>query len=318
MKWARRTTSARDRPSIAAGVIPPLLPTLVDRVPQGPHWLHEIKWDGYRIGVYLDKGKVKILTRNLHDWTVKFPTIVAAVAELDATDAIIDGEAFVADDKGLSHFSSLQRALGRGGRRQDIMLAVFDLLKIDGEDLRDRPLVDRRKALVNLLGKTPPNCIVLSDEISGGSDILAQVCQFGFEGIVSKLRISPYRSGRRQEWVKTKCVLSDEFIVIGYEPGNSYGGLGSVLLANVEDGNLVFAGGVGTGFNARTGPEVKRRLDAIQMDKPPIPGLKLKGAVWTRPEIVIDIEYRGWTEDHQLRHPSFKGIREDRSVDEFL
>ncbi|RUV46729.1 ATP-dependent DNA ligase, partial [Mesorhizobium sp. M5C.F.Ca.IN.020.14.1.1] len=132
---------------------------------------------------------------------------------------------------------------------------VFDLLKIDGKDLRDRPLVDRRKALVNLLGETPPNGIVLSDEINGGSDILAQVCQFGFEGIVSKLRSSPYRPGRRQEWVKTKCVLSDEFIVIGYEPGNSYGGLGSVLLANVEDGNLVFAGGCGTGFNARTGAD---------------------------------------------------------------
>ncbi|MER9893285.1 hypothetical protein NKJ40_14530 [Mesorhizobium sp. M0119] len=167
-----------------------------------------------QMGVYLDKGKVKILTRNLHDWTVKFPTIVTAVAELDASDAIIDGEAFVADDKGLSHFSSLQRALGRGGRRQDIMIAVFDLLKLNGEDLRDRPLVDRRKALVNLLGETPPNGIVLSDEISRGSDILAQVCQFGFEGIVSKLRASPYRSGGRQEWVKTKCVLSDEFIVI--------------------------------------------------------------------------------------------------------
>ncbi|RWB39710.1 MAG: hypothetical protein EOQ46_26060 [Mesorhizobium sp.] len=210
-----------------------------------------------RIGVYLDRGKVKILTRNLHDWTVRFPTIVSAVAELDATDAIIDGEAFVADDNGLSHFSSLQRALGRGGRRQDIMLAVFDLLKINGEDLRDRPLVDRRQALVNLLGEAP-NGIVLSDEISGGSDILEKVCQFGFEGIVSKRRISPYRSGRSQEWVKTKCVLSDEFIVIGYEPGNSYGGLGSVLLANVQDGNLVFTGGVGTGCNART----RRRHDA--------------------------------------------------------
>ncbi|WP_179298223.1 ATP-dependent DNA ligase [Mesorhizobium carmichaelinearum] len=112
MKCARRTASARDRPSIAAGVIPPFLPTLVDRVPQGPDWLHEIKWDGYRIGVYLDRGKV--LTRNLHDWTVKFPTIVAAVAELDTRDAIIDGEAFVADDKGLSHFSIVMRALVSG------------------------------------------------------------------------------------------------------------------------------------------------------------------------------------------------------------
>ncbi|RWX62332.1 hypothetical protein EN780_26935 [Mesorhizobium sp. M4B.F.Ca.ET.089.01.1.1] len=198
------------------------------------------------------------------------------------------------------------------------MLAVFDLLKLNGEDLRDRPLVDRREGLVDLLGEAPPNGIVLSDEISGGSDILAQVCQFGFEGIVSKLRISPYRSGRRQEWVKTKCVLSDEFIVIGYEPGNSYGGLGSILLANVEEGRLVFAGGVGTGFNARTGTDMMRRLKAAEAEKSSIPSLKVKGAIWTRPEIVVDVEYRGWTEDHQLRHPSFKGIRDDRSVDEFL
>ncbi|RWM10927.1 MAG: hypothetical protein EOR73_32495 [Mesorhizobium sp.] len=115
MKWARRAASARDRPSVPAGVIPPLLPTLVDRVPQGPTWLHEIKWDGYRIGVYLDRGKVKILTRNLHDWTVRFPTIVSAVAELAATDAIIDGEAFVADDKACRTFPVFSGLLAAAG-----------------------------------------------------------------------------------------------------------------------------------------------------------------------------------------------------------
>ncbi|TIP39604.1 non-homologous end-joining DNA ligase [Mesorhizobium sp.] len=319
MKWARRATSARYRPSVPAEVIPPLLPTLVDRAPSGDRWLHEIKWDGYRVGVYLDRGKVKVLTRNLHDWTDRFPTIVKAVAELDAVDAMIDGEAFVADEKGLSHFSSLQQALGRGGRRHDIMLAVFDLLKLNGEDLRDRPLMERKAALRDLVGNPPPEGIVYSDEIGGDAEaVFAHACKFGLEGIVSKLRDSSYRSGRRGEWVKTKCVQRDEFIVIGYEPGNSYGGLGSLLLANVENGKLVYAGGVGTGFNARTGAEMMRRVQAIQATKTPISGLKLNGAVWVQPEIIVDIEYRGWTEDHQLRHPSFKGIREDRSVDEFL
>jgi bifunctional non-homologous end joining protein LigD len=304
---------------VPAGVIPPLLPTLVDSVPTGDRWLHEIKWDGYRIGVYLDKGKVKVLTRNLHDWTDRFPTIVAAVAKLHASEAAIDGEAFVADEKGLSHFSSLQQALGRLGNRHSIMLAVFDLLRLNGEDLRDRALVERRAALRDLVGEVPPDGIVFSEEIGGdASAVFAHACKFGLEGVVSKLRDSPYRSGRRDEWVKTKCVQSDEFIVIGYEPGNSYGGLGSLLLANAEAGKLVYAGGVGTGFNARTGADMMRRLKAVQAEESPIPDLKVKGAVWTRPEIVVDVEYRGWTEDHQLRHPSFKGVREDRSADEFL
>ena len=211
----------------------------------------------------------------------------------------------------MSHFNLLQRALGVGGRRHDIMLAVFDLLRLNGKDLRELPLSERRNVLKVLIGKTPPEGIVFSDSMEGDAgNLLEQVCAFGLEGVVSKRLDSPYRSGRREEWVKTKCVQSDEFIVIGYEPGNSYGGLGSLLLATAEHGKLVYAGGVGTGFNSRTGPAMKQMLDEIQTADSPVPGLKIKGAVWVRPEVIVEVEYRGITEDGQLRHPSFQHVRQ--------
>ncbi|MCV3241784.1 hypothetical protein [Mesorhizobium sp. ZC-5] len=215
-------------------------------------------WDGYRIGVYLIGGKVRVLTRNLHDWTNEFPSIVKAVSQLKAKDVMIDGEAFVADPQGMSHFNLLQRALGRGGDRHSIMLAVFDLPLVNGENLRDLPLTERRGRLRHLLGSLPPLGIVFSDAIEGDpGEILKQACAFGLEGVVSKRRDSPYRSGRREEWVKTKCINSDEFIVIGYEPGGSYGGVGSLLLATAKNERLVYVGGVGTGFNSRTAPQCR-------------------------------------------------------------
>ena len=272
MKWTRSASSVRDKPRIPAGVIPPMHPTLVDEVPVGPNWIHEIKWDGYRVGAYLQGGKVGVLTRNLHDWTKKFPTIVEAVSQLKATNAMIDGEAFVADEAGMSHFNLLQRALGRGGDRNRIMFAVFDLPMLNGEDLRDRPLTERREKLHDLLGSPHPEGIVFSEAIEGNpDDLLEQACAFGLEGVVSKRLDSPYRSGRREEWVKAKCIKSDEFIVIGYEPGGSYGGLGSLLLATAEDGKLTYVGGVGTGFNSQSAPPLKAKLDTIQTGASPIP-----------------------------------------------
>jgi bifunctional non-homologous end joining protein LigD len=319
MKWAKRSTSARDKAGVPAGVVPPMHPTLVDKVPEGPNWLHEIKWDGYRIGVYLLAGKVRILTRNLHDWTDRFPSIVEAVSQLEAKDAMIDGEAFVADPQGMSHFNLLQRALGNGGNRHAIMFAVFDLPLLNGEDLRDRPLTERREKLHGLLGSPIPEGIVFSDGIEGNpGDLLKKACALGLEGVVSKRSDSPYRSGRREEWVKTKCITTDEFIVIGYEPGGSYGGLGSLLLATARNGKLVYVGGVGTGFNGRSAPALKALLDELTTAKPAIAGLRNKQAVWTKPEIVVEIEFRGWTEDGQLRHPSFQRVRDDRSAAEFL
>ncbi|GLS30757.1 ATP dependent DNA ligase domain-containing protein [Mesorhizobium albiziae] len=190
------------------------------------------------------------------------------------------------------------------------MFVVFDLTMLNGEDLRDRPLAERRERLFDLLSTPHPEGIVFSEAIEGNpGDLLEQACAFGLEGVVSKLLDSPYRSGR----VKAKCIKSDEFVVIGYEPGGSYGGLGSLLLATAEDGKLAYIGGVGTGFNSESALPLKAKLDAIQTGSSPIPGLKNKNAVWTRPAIIVEVKFRGWTEDDQLRHPSFKRVREDRS-----
>jgi bifunctional non-homologous end joining protein LigD len=173
--------------------------------------------------------------------------------------------------------------------------------------------------LFDLLHSAAKGGIVFSDGIGGNpGDLLKKACAFGLEGVVSKRRDSPYRSGRREEWVKTKCINTDEFIVIGYEPGGSSGGLGSLLLATAKNGKLVYVGGVGTGFNGRSAPALKAMLDELTTAKPAIAGLRNKQAVWTKPEIVVEIEFRGWTEDGQLRHPSFQRVRADRSVSEFL
>lgn len=315
-EW-RKTHPREDKPPPEA--IPPLLPTLVKAIPESPKWLHEVKWDGYRIGVHLNQGQARVYTRNLFDWTERFPSITQAVEGLDAEEAFIDGEAVVLDDEGLSSFSRIQVALGTGGRTGDIVFVAFDLLKLNGKHLRDWPLRERRAALITLLDGELPENILFSEEIEGSAEqIFRHACQHGIEGVVSKLRESPYRSGRRREWVKTKCVLSDEFIAIGYVPGKGFGGLGKIIVASANDGKLIHAGGVGTGFNSKTGPDVRKRLDAIRTKTPPIKGLKEKGAIWVRPEIVVEIEYRGWTEAEQhLRHPSFKGIREDRTAAEF-
>jgi ATP-dependent DNA ligase len=218
MKWAKRTTSARDKASVPAGVVPPMHPTLVDKVPEGPNWLHEIKWDGYRIGVYLLAGKIRILTRNLHDWTNRFPSIVEAVSGIDAKSAMIDGEAFVADPQGMPHFNLLQRGLGNGGNQNAIMFAAFDLPLMNSADLRDQPLTERRDRLRELLGSPPPAGIIFSEEFEGvPGDLLKQACAFG-------LRV----------------------------------------------------GGVGTGFNARSAPALKTRLDELTTGKPAIAGLRNK------------------------------------------
>jgi bifunctional non-homologous end joining protein LigD len=275
-KWRHDNAQRKRHPrrsGLPAGVVPPLLPTLVNTVPRGDRWLHEIKWDGYRISAYVDHGRVRIFTRNLNDWTDRFPTIVDAVGRLPVEQALIDGEAIVFDERGLPSFSALQMALGIGCRVQDIQMAAFDLLMLDGEELVDRRLEERRLALVRALGAPLPRGLIFSEEVEGDADqVFSHACQHGLEGVVSKLRDSVYRSGRRAEWVKTKCILTDDFIAIGYEPGKGFGGLGKVLLARVEDGELVYAGGVGTGFNTETGMDLRRRLDAIAIDHPPIPG----------------------------------------------
>ena len=243
--------------------IEPCLPTLVSRAPTGPEWVHEIKWDGYRISVYIDEGKVTVRTRRGHDWTDRFPAIARALGALPIHNAVIDGEAVVLDEAGRSDFGALQAALGKMGRgtADRAVLYAFDLLFLDGHDLRPWKLEGRRDALESILDHTS-RTVMLSEEIEGdGPTIWAHACRHGLEGIVSKRRDAPYVSGRRDEWRKTKCVLSDTFVVIGYELTD--GRLGSVRLAEEREGVLHPTGGVGTGFTVASARELKRQLDRL-------------------------------------------------------
>jgi bifunctional non-homologous end joining protein LigD len=202
-------------------------------------WIREIKWDGYRISAYIADGNVTIRSRNGHDFTARFPNIAAALLKLNVRSAVIDGEAVVLDDMGRSNFSELQADLTRHGSEQAILYA-FDLLFLDGEDLRAKPLADRREALGYLM--RPSGAVVFSTAYEGsGADLYRVACEHELEGIVSKRLDAPYRSGRSKSWLKTKCILSESFVVIGYQPtsGAVRGALANLKVAGF-DGTKLF------------------------------------------------------------------------------
>jgi bifunctional non-homologous end joining protein LigD len=228
-----------------------------------------------------------MMTRSALDWSSNFPAIVDAIAKLPAKSAIVDGEAVILDDKGASHFASLQQAFAKGGgKARGAVLYAFDLLSLDGADLRREPLVKRREALARLLRRVRKGgALQLSETIDGDAEmILRHACKAGLEGIVSKRRDSAYTSGRSKDWLKTKCVGSDEFVIIGYVPSvRGRGGLGSLRVAVKKRVKLRFAGGVGTGFSVAVGRALVERLEKMRVDKPPVPGIREPGTVWVRP-----------------------------------
>ncbi|GGC71171.1 ATP-dependent DNA ligase [Chelatococcus reniformis] len=243
------------------GWIAPCLATLVSRPPSAAGWMHEIKWDGYRVGCYVEDGRAVIRTRNGHDWTHRFPSIAAATAKLPVANAIIDGEAVIFDESGISHFGLLQEALGRGSHGKaaiDAHLVAFDLVFLDGHDLRKWTLDRRRDALVTVLPATH-DWIRLSEEIEGdGAAIMRAACRAKLEGIVSKRRDAPY-GGRSRNWVKAKCVESGTYIVIGYELTLGTRRLGQPLRLAQEQGSpLVAAGSASSGLD----PPRRSRIQA--------------------------------------------------------
>ena len=298
--------------------IPPCLPTLVSKPPEGSNWVHEVKWDGYRVSAYLEDGKVAIYTRNGHDWTHRFPAIAASVAALPLHSAVIDGEAVVLDEEGKSSFSSLQAALGTGGRgpgkRQatEASLYAFDLLFLDGHDLRAWSLDNRRAALETITGSHSPAILFSESFDVSGAELFASAFSNGLEGIVSKRRDLPYASGRREDWLKTKCVQDGTFVVIGYQPSSTTASaLGAVHVAEETGAGLRYVGAVGSGFSHKAAAEMQKRLDALGKPTPDIMGLRIKGARWSRPAVRVDVNYRTTTREGLLRHASFKGVRED-------
>jgi bifunctional non-homologous end joining protein LigD len=294
--------------------VEPCLALLQSKPPEGDDWAFEVKWDGYRLAVHVEPGKIRVITRGGHDWTHRFPTIAHDVPELGLDTAILDGEAVVLDERGASDFGALQRVLGgRGGKASaaGAMLYAFDLLYLDGRDLRALPLEERRNELERLIGKQHSS-IRLSEEVNAhGADFLKLACSMGLEGIIAKRRDAPYRPGRGGDWLKIKCIQSETFLIVGYEPSAvALGGIGRLLLAAKRGNELAYVGGVGTGLTHKTGSALKKQLDRLATGEPAVK-LKRKGVTWTKPDVAAEIAYRAWTDDGKLRHASFKGVREN-------
>jgi bifunctional non-homologous end joining protein LigD len=298
--------------------VSPQLATLVASPPAGDEWLHEMKFDGYRILCRIEKGRATLWSRNARDWTAQFPELAAVVAHLPVRQAFLDGEIAMLLPNGTTSFQALQNALSTD-RQGQLVYFAFDLLHLDGQDLTGATLEVRKNALETLIGTGRDGAIRYSTHVVGhGDEFFRQACRLSLEGVVSKRRDRPYEPGRGRSWLKVKCSQEQEFVVGGFtEPKGARTGLGALLLGvNGENGALAYAGKVGTGFTGTVATRLRARLGRIQISQSPFerrpPGAA--EAHWVRPELVAEVEFTEWTEDGRLRHPSFKGIREDKAA----
>ncbi|MFN3388532.1 MAG: DNA ligase D [Allosphingosinicella sp.] len=288
--------------------------TLVDHVPSGSAWIHEMKYDGYRCLLAIGGGEARVYTRSGLDWSDKFPEIVAAARELEAESALLDGEIVHLDDKGNTSFSALQQAIGEGGR--GLTLFLFDALEIDGEDLTRLPNIERKARLATLVGDGQPPAILYAEHIVGrGEQLYEAMCKAGQEGIISKKADSPYRSARTKAWLKVKCTLRQEFVIIGWTPSEAKArGFRSLLLAVHEEDGLRYVGKVGTGFSMQTIRDLLDTMRPLEVKTAPaaVPRADAKGAHWVKPKLVCEVAFAEFTADGIIRHPSFLGLRADK------
>jgi bifunctional non-homologous end joining protein LigD len=305
------------------GFIAPAIATSADKVPAGSEWLHEFKWDGYRLMVRVDRGEVQLFTRNGYDWTDRFPAIAKAAAALPVTSAYLDGEAVV-EERGIPDFTALRRALG-AGRGDKAILIAFDLLFLDGQDLRKEPLTVPKERLARYLRDVPrPSALVYSEHVAGMGDfMMRQAGALGLEGVLSKRGDRGYTSGDTRDWRKVKRINRQEFVVAGYlmpegeTAGDQLAGAGWY-----EHGRLIYRGRVGVGFDQRTARELWWKLQPLRQKDPAfaagIPSGGARDAVWVEPKLVAEVAFGHWTPGGLLRHAVFKGLREDKAPEEVV
>lgn len=296
----------------------PELATLVTDAPTGDNWIHEIKYDGYRLLCMRDGDKVRVITRQGKDWTSKFGPIAESARKLPIERFILDGEAVVLDNKGHSSFQQLQNAI-KAKKFKNLAYFVFDLPWCDGFDLSRVPLLKRKKLLNAIVSDTNHGMIRYSDHVVGGGEkVHNRACEIGLEGIIAKRADSMYQQRRTRDWVKVKCAKRQEFIIVGYtDPAGSRKHFGALLLAaHDKSKKLIYTGKVGTGFDSDALKDIGGRLKKLERKTSPLdvqpPPADARGAHWVTPELIGEVHFTEWTDDGRLRHPAFLGLREDK------
>lgn len=321
-RWAKRALSlehARDKPY--PHDFKPQLTDHRDTAPDGETWLHEIKWDGYRLLADVRDGVVALRSRNGLNWTEDFPEVVQAIQALPVTDLRLDGELVVLDAQGRSDFTGLQKVID-GTARQPLRYVVFDMPGVAGVDISRAPLLERKTLLKDLLGDTPGTLAYSDHVLDHGPAVFEASGKAGFEGIISKRVDAPYVNARSPSWVKVKHENTDEFLVVGYtDPKGSRSGFGSLLMAAPDKGGLRYVGRVGTGFDDAKLAAMHRQLKALDTDKgavelPSHVPFKASSVHWVKPTLVAEVAFRGWAKEGLLRQASFKRLREDKTAKE--
>ncbi|AZD15826.1 DNA ligase D [Pseudomonas chlororaphis] len=321
------TKKAAKKPSGKKAVVlpqslAPQLATLVDKAPSGD-WRYEIKFDGYRILARIQDDEVRLLTRNGHDWTSRLPQQAKALAALKLKDSWLDGEMVVLNDEGLPDFQALQNAFDIG-RSVDIIYYLFDAPFLQGEDLRETPVEERRQALKQALGRKSSKVLRFSEAFAAHhQDVLESACALSLEGVIGKRAGSPYVSRRSADWIKLKCRLRQEFVVVGYtRPQGSRSGFGALLLGVNDASGLVYAGRVGTGFNQKTLKQLHERMQELERDSSPLAkpltAAQARGVHWIEPQLVAEAEFAEWTREQVVRQAAFIALRSDKPAREIV